>query len=114
VAAAERMLLAGRTLTEAAAFFGVAIRTLALRLPGGGLAGLKAKYPDVVIPKRSYAGRPRREGTKPLGRPPKFTPEQAERIQELRAEGKRVLEIAEIMGVGRATIYKILNKDDGA
>jgi len=114
VAAAEKMLLAGRSLTEAAAFFGVAIRTLALRLPGGGLAGLKAKYPDVVIPKRPYVRRPPRPGHKPTGRPPKLNSEQAQRVMELRDEGKRVLEIAEIMGVGRATIYKILNKEDDA
>jgi hypothetical protein len=95
LAAAERLLLAGQTLKEVAALYGIAIRTL-------------------VIPKRPYVRRPPRPGYKPTGRPPKLNAEQSQRVRELRDEGKRVIEIAEIMGVGRATIYKILNKDDDA
>jgi DNA invertase Pin-like site-specific DNA recombinase len=112
VAAAERMLLAGQSLTEVAAFFGVAIRTLALRLPGGGLGGLKAKHPDVVIPKRPYVYRPPRPGHKPLGRPRTITEEQDKQIADLRAEGLSMQKIADALGLKRSTVYASISRQE--
>lgn len=112
VAAAEKMLLAGQTLTEVAAFFGVAIRTLALRLPGGGLGGLKANYPDVAVPKRPYVYRPPRPGHKPLGRPRTVTDEQDKQIADLRAEGLSMQKIADALGLKRSTVYASLSRQE--
>ncbi len=112
VAAAEKMLLAGQSLTEVAAFFGVAIRTLALRLPGGGLGGLKAKYPNVVIPKRPYVYRPPKPGHRPLGRPRTITDEQDKQIADLRAEGLSMQKIADALGLKRSTVYASLARQE--
>ena len=112
VAAAEKMLLAGQSLTEVAAFFGVAIRTLALRLPGGGLGGLKAKYPNVVIPKRPYVYRPPKPGHRPLGRPRTITDEQDKQIADVRAEGLSMQKIADALGLKRSTVYASLARQE--
>lgn len=107
VEAGEKMLLAGKSRIEvAAALGGVSQGTIQTYFPGG-IAGLKKKYPDVVIPKRTYRPRPGRKGH---GRPPIFNMEQARQIADMKAQGKRANEIAEIMGVKRTTIYKYLKK----
>lgn len=102
------MLLAGRTLKEVADLFGIAIGTLTNYT--GDLNEVKARNPDVVIPKRQYVARPRRPGSKPQGRPPALNAEQTQQAAEMRAQGKTLREIANAMGVGRSTIYYAFNR----
>jgi DNA-binding CsgD family transcriptional regulator len=111
-ATAERMLLTGRRLKEVAELFGIAVGTLTSYT--GSIAEIQARHSDVVIPKRPYVRRPRRPGVKSLGRPPKLTPEQVQKVAQLAAEGKSVAEIANLMGVGRVIIYKALKKSEGS
>jgi predicted DNA-binding protein YlxM (UPF0122 family) len=107
IEAAERMLLAGKSRIEvAAALGGVSQATIGKHFPGG-IEALKKKYPDVVIPKRTYPSRPGRKGH---GRPPKFNLEQAREIAQMKEQGNSINEIAEAMGVKRTTIYKYLKK----
>jgi DNA invertase Pin-like site-specific DNA recombinase len=107
---AERMLLAGKTRSEVAATLGgISQNTLAKYIPGG-ISGLKARYPNVIIPKRPFVPRPRRPGLKGLGRPLKLTPDQAREIGVMRANGKTINEIAVVMAVRSATIYKYLKR----
>jgi hypothetical protein len=111
VATAERLLLEGQTLKEVAGLYGVAIRTLALALPEGkGIAGLKAKYPDVVIPTRPHIYRPLRPGHRPLGRPRILTGEQDRQIAELRSQGKSINQIAGELGLKRSSINSSLQR----
>jgi transposase len=108
------MLLAGKSRAEvAAALGGVSQGTIQKYLPGG-IRGLREKYPDVVIPKRPRAPRPRRDGMKGLGRPRSLTPDQERQIGDLRAQGKTIRDIAEAMGVGTSTIYKTLERLAGS
>jgi Helix-turn-helix domain of resolvase len=107
IATAERMLLAGKSRLEvAAALGGVSQGTIQKYIPGG-IRGLREKYPDVVIPKRSYKSRP---SHKRGGRPRTWTVDQERQIIELRAERKTIREIVEATGVGRTSVYKILEE----
>jgi hypothetical protein len=108
IAAAERMLLAGKSRTEvAAALGGVSQGTIQTYLPGG-IRELQKRHPHVVIPKRPYVYRPPRPGHKPTGRPRTVTPEQEAKMGELRSQGKSHSEIAEVMGIKRSTVSSYL------
>jgi hypothetical protein len=104
------MLLAGKSRAEVAASLGgVSQGTIQTYIPGG-IRGLKKKYPDVVIPKRPYVPRPHRPGYKPKGRPRALTPEQDREIAQLRAQGKSIIELCEMMGLKRTAIYASLKR----
>jgi hypothetical protein len=106
VDAGERMLLAGKSRLEvAAALGGVSQGTINAYFPGG-IRGLKKKYPDVVIPKRTYRPRPGIKG----GRPPLLSVLEAQRIVKMKDEGKGADEIAKYMGIKRGTVYRYLKK----
>lgn len=110
IAAAERMLLAGKSRVEVAAALG-GVSQGTIRKYIGSLEALKAKYPDVVIPTRPHVYRPPRLGHKPLGRPRSVTAEQEQQITVLRAQGKSINDIADIMGIKRSTVYASLNRE---
>jgi hypothetical protein len=81
---AEKLLLAGKTRVEVAVILGgISLNTLRKYIPGG-ITGLQAKYPNVVIPKRPHVSSPRRPGAERLGRPPALTVDQAREIAEMR------------------------------
>jgi DNA-binding CsgD family transcriptional regulator len=103
------MLLSGKSLLEVRSIFEVSLATLRKYIPGG-IGGLKARYPNVVIPKRPYVRRPRGPGLKRVGRPAKLTPKQAVQIADMRAARTTINEIAATMGVKRTTIYSYLKR----
>lgn len=107
--AGEKLLLDGKSRHEVAAVLG-GVSQWTIRKYFGTDEEFKAKHPDVVIPKRPYVARPRRPGTKPLGRPPKLTLEQARQVVEMRGEGKTIEQIATTMGVSRGAVYGSLKK----
>jgi transposase len=104
IEAAERMLLAGKSRAEvAAALGGVSMGTLQKYV---SISGLKAKYPDVVIPKR-----PRRPSrSKRTGRPRVLTADKVEQITKMKAEGKTVKEITKALGLKTSTVYRFLQQ----
>jgi DNA-binding CsgD family transcriptional regulator len=106
---AEEMLLSGKSLLEVGSIFKISLATLRKYIPGG-IGGLKAKYPNVVVPRRPYVRRTRGPGLKRVGRPAKLTPNQALQIADMRAAGTTINEIAAAMGVKRGTIYSYLKK----
>lgn len=103
VSTIERLLLSGKTRKEICNLYGVGMATLARYV--GPTESFLARHPDVVIPKNV---RPRKPGAKPMGRRPNLSEEQARQVFLLREQGKGVLEIAELMGVRRSTIYHTL------
>ena len=111
VATAERMFLDGRSRAEvAAALGGVSQGMIQKHFPGGIQAFLKEKYPDAVIPKRTYVHRPPRPGHKPTGRPRTVTPEQEAKMGELRSQGMSHTEIAVAMKMKRSTVSSYLTQ----
>jgi transposase len=104
IEAAERLLLAGKSRAEvAAALGGVSMGTLQKYV---SISGLKAKYPDVVIPKR-----PRRPSRgKRTGRPRVLTADKVEKITKMKAEGKTVKEITKALGLKQSTVYRFLQQ----
>jgi DNA invertase Pin-like site-specific DNA recombinase len=106
---AEELLLAGKSRLELVSILGVSLPTLRKYIPGG-ISGLKARYPNVVIPKRPYVSRPRRPDAKRGGRPSVITLDQVQQAIDMRAQGETLSAIAALMGVKRSTIYGHLRK----
>ncbi|HET8918695.1 MAG TPA: hypothetical protein VFN27_03355 [Xanthobacteraceae bacterium] len=104
IEAAERMLLAGKSRAEvAAALGGVSMGTLQKYV---SISRLKAKYPDVVIPKRPR--RPSRGNRK--GRPRVMTADVVGQVAQMKAEGKTVKEITKALSLKTSTVYTYLKR----
>jgi DNA-binding CsgD family transcriptional regulator len=103
------MLLAGKSRAEVAATLG-GVSQGTIRTYIGSIKALRAKYPDVVIPKRPYVYRPPKPGHRPLGRPRVVTADQEQRMLDLEAQNKSHTEIAEALGMKRSTVSNYLLK----
>ena len=106
VEAGEKMLLAGKSRLEVAAVLG-GVSQGTIKKYFGGIKGVQEKYPDVVIPKRTYPGRKGKPGT---GRPPMLSALEGQRIVTMKAEGKSIKEIMDYMRIKRGTVYRYLKK----
>jgi len=83
--------------------------------PGGRLVfhvfGALAEFERELIRERTLAGlAAARARGRVGGRPLAMTPAKLRQAKAMRAEGRSVSEIAEVIGVGRATIYRHLSK----
>lgn len=106
---AERLLLSGKTRREVCELYGgISMATLANYV--GRTEDFLAKHPGVVIPKPTPRPRNWKPGWKPPGRPRALTPEQDREIADMRARGKSIEEISEIMGVKRTAVYAAIKR----
>lgn len=81
--------------------------------PGGRLVfhvfGALAEFERELIRERTLAGlASARARGRVGGRPPAMTPAKPRQAKAMRAAGSSVSEIAEVIGVGRATVYRHL------
>jgi DNA invertase Pin-like site-specific DNA recombinase len=74
-----------------------------------GMAGVFAQLEADLVRERTLAGlaAARKRGAQ-LGRPPVLDPRQRDRAQRLRCSGHSVRAIAERLGVGVATVHRVL------
>jgi len=87
--------------------------------PGGRLVfhvfGALAEFERELIRERTLAGlASARARGRVGGRPPAMTPAKLRQARAMRAAGSSVSEIAEVIGVGRATVYRHLERADDA
>ncbi len=72
------------------------------------MIGVLAELERSLITERTRAGvkAAKARGVK-FGRKPKLTPKQRKHARDLRAQGMRVEDIADLLPVGRSTLYRL-------
>lgn len=74
-----------------------------------GLFALLSQFERDLLKERTLAGlAAARASGKRLGRPPKITPDRRRLARQMARESRTVADIARVLGVSRATVYRML------